>query len=74
MPLPSGSSKVTNRPHGCSWIPPSMVTPPAVRAATSLARTLARLMPGEPETGGLLALMLLQGALSAGLTRPRWWS
>jgi len=28
--------------------------------AIRLARTLARLMPGEPEAGGLLALMLLQ--------------
>jgi RNA polymerase sigma-70 factor, ECF subfamily len=33
--------------------------------AIRLARTLARLMPGEPEAGGLLALMLLQDSRRA---------
>jgi RNA polymerase sigma-70 factor (ECF subfamily) len=36
--------------------------------AIRLARLLARLMPGEPETGGLLALMLLQDSRRAART------
>jgi RNA polymerase sigma-70 factor (ECF subfamily) len=36
--------------------------------AIRLARLLARLMPGEPEAGGLLALMLLQGSRRAART------
>jgi RNA polymerase sigma-70 factor, ECF subfamily len=36
--------------------------------AIRLARTLARLMPGEPEAGGLLALMLLQDSRRAART------
>ncbi|MFC4118056.1 RNA polymerase sigma factor [Nonomuraea zeae] len=38
--------------------------------AIRLARLLAQLMPGEPETGGLLALMLLHGARHAARTGP----
>jgi RNA polymerase sigma-70 factor, ECF subfamily len=36
--------------------------------AIRLARTLARLLPGEPEAGGLLALMLLQDSRRAART------
>jgi len=36
--------------------------------AIRLARTLTRLMPGEPEAGGLLALMLLQDSRRAART------
>jgi RNA polymerase sigma-70 factor, ECF subfamily len=39
--------------------------------AIRLARTLARLMPGEPEAGGLLALMLLQDSRRAARTDGR---
>jgi RNA polymerase sigma-70 factor, ECF subfamily len=39
--------------------------------AIRLARTLARLMPGEPEAGGLLALMLLQDSRRAARTDER---
>ncbi|MFG1709795.1 RNA polymerase sigma factor [Nonomuraea sp. M3C6] len=44
---------------------------PALRGeAIRLARLLARLMPGEPEAGGLLALMLLHDARHAARTGP----
>jgi RNA polymerase sigma-70 factor (ECF subfamily) len=39
--------------------------------AIRLARTLARLMPGEPEAGGLLALMLLHDSRRAARTDGR---
>src|SRR5580704_16926364 len=39
--------------------------------AIRLARTLARLMPGEPEAGGLLALMLLQDSRRTARTDGR---
>ena len=39
--------------------------------AIRLARTLTRLMPGEPEAGGLLALMLLQDSRRAARTDGR---
>jgi RNA polymerase sigma-70 factor, ECF subfamily len=39
--------------------------------AIRLARLLARLMPGEPEAGGLLALMLLQDSRRAARTDSR---
>jgi len=39
--------------------------------AIRLARTLTRLMPGEPEAGGLLALMLLQDSRRAARTDDR---
>jgi RNA polymerase sigma-70 factor, ECF subfamily len=39
--------------------------------AIRLARTLARLMPAEPEAGGLLALMLLQDSRRAARTDGR---
>ena len=39
--------------------------------AIRLARTLARLLPGEPEAGGLLALMLLQDSRRAARTDGR---
>ena len=43
--------------------------------AIRLARTLARLLPGEPEAGGLLALMLLQDSRRAARTDGRGtWS
>jgi RNA polymerase sigma-70 factor, ECF subfamily len=47
---------------------PDMVRAELCAEAIRLARTLARLMPGEPEAGGLLALMLLQDSRRAART------
>jgi RNA polymerase sigma-70 factor, ECF subfamily len=44
---------------------PDLVRTDLCAEATRLARTLAELMPDEPEAVGLFALMLLQGARSA---------
>lgn len=39
IPLPSGSSNVTKRPQGCSWIPLWIGTPQAVIDATSASKS-----------------------------------
>jgi RNA polymerase sigma-70 factor (ECF subfamily) len=50
---------------------PDMVRADLCAEAIRLARLLARLMPGEPEAGGLLALMLLQDSRRAARTDSR---
>ncbi|MGD0701490.1 MAG: RNA polymerase sigma factor [Trebonia sp.] len=47
---------------------PDMVRADLCAEAIRLARLLAQLMPGEPEAGGLLALMLLQDSRRAART------
>ncbi|HEX7743841.1 MAG TPA: RNA polymerase sigma factor [Micromonosporaceae bacterium] len=50
---------------GADWMRPELCA-----EAQRLGRVLARLMPGEPEVHGLVALMELQGSRSAARTGP----